>query len=124
MLDPSALPSLTLVSAACATFLVAGITKGIVGFGLPTVALSLLAAGLGLKSAVVLTVFPALFTNIWQACVGGHGLLLLKRLGPFLVACVFGVAVGTIGLAYGSGALLTLLLAALITLYALAGLAA
>lgn len=104
------------------TFLVAGIVKGIVGFGLPTVALALLAATVGLKPAIALTVFPALLTNIWQGLAGGHLVLLLKRLAPMLVMIVAGVFLGTMLLVQADAKVLTIFLGCLVIVYALTGL--
>lgn len=105
------------------TFLVAGCVKGIVGFGLPTVALALLAASVGIKPAIALTVFPALLTNVWQALAGGHLRQLMVRLLPLIVAVFAGVFVGTQILAIANPAWLTLFLGLLLCLYAAVGLA-
>ncbi|MEO1694816.1 MAG: sulfite exporter TauE/SafE family protein [Pseudomonadota bacterium] len=112
------LPALDVLAAVCSTFLLAGVIKGIVGFGLPTVALALLAATMGLKAAVALTVFPAFFTNIWQAAVGGQFSALLRRLAPFLLAAILGVGIGTLGLKHAPGPLLSVMLGVLIAIYA------
>ncbi len=47
-------------------FLLAGFVKGVVGLGLPTVALALLTATLGLREAVALMLVPSFATNLWQ----------------------------------------------------------
>ncbi len=105
------------------TFLAAGCVKGIVGFGLPTVALALLAATVGIKPAIALTVFPSLLTNIWQAVAGGHLAPLLRRLWPFILAVFVGVYLGTRVLALASPEPLAILLGVLLCLYAATGLA-
>lgn len=56
-----------------ATFLLAGSVKGVIGLGLPTVSLGLLAATLDLTTAMALLLIPSFVTNIWQAVVGGNG---------------------------------------------------
>ncbi|HBT44358.1 MAG TPA: sulfite exporter TauE/SafE family protein, partial [Rhodospirillaceae bacterium] len=53
-------------------FLIAGGVKGVVGVGLPTVAMGLMTAVIGLHEAVQLVVVPALVTNIWQGAIGGN----------------------------------------------------
>ena len=116
------MPDFELLALALAAFLVAGIVKGIVGFGLPTVALSVLAATTGFKTAVALVVLPALLTNIWQAVSGGYLAPLLKRLGPMLVTIAIGVMAGTALLAMVPGPPLAVLLGALLILYAAFGL--
>jgi len=77
---------LTLETAAiiAATFLVAGMVKGVVGLGLPTVSLGVLTAVIGLPEAMALMLVPSFVTNLWQALVGGALWRLLRRLGLLL----------------------------------------
>ncbi|MEM7775621.1 MAG: sulfite exporter TauE/SafE family protein [Pseudomonadota bacterium] len=117
MLDPG------LLALVAITFLIAGCVKGVVGFGLPTVALALLAATFGLKPAIALTVFPSLLTNLWQALSGGHLRTLMVRLAPLILAVLCGVFLGTRVLASASPAPLTLVLGVLLLVYATLGLA-
>ncbi len=51
-------------------FLLAGAVKGVVGLGLPTISLGLLALVFDLKSAMAMIIIPSLVTNIWQGFVG------------------------------------------------------
>lgn len=71
-------------------FLLAGIIKGIIGLGLPTVAMGLLALSMPPASAAALLLIPSLVTNLWQLLAGPAFLLLARRLGSFLVAIVVG----------------------------------
>ncbi len=66
------------------TFLLAGSVKGIIGLGLPTVSLGLLAAVLDLTTAMALLLIPSFVTNVWQAAFGGNTKDILKRIWPFL----------------------------------------
>ena len=75
-------------------FLVAGLVKGIVGFGLPTVSLALLTVTIGLKDAMALMVIPALLTNAWQAISGGAFVVSLRRLWPFIAMMFIGAWFG------------------------------
>ena len=77
-----------------AVFLIAGLVKGIVGMGLPTVSLGLLALAFGPKEAIALMLVPSLMTNIWQGVVGGNFMVLLKRLWSLLVMLCIGVWFG------------------------------
>lgn len=61
------------------TFTLAGFVKGVTGLGLPTVALALLTAFLGLGPAMVLMLAPSLITNIWQAFAGNALMEILRR---------------------------------------------
>ncbi len=114
-------PGLTAVTVA--TFLIAGLAKGVVGFGLPTIALAILTLTGGLHGAMALLLLPSLITNIWQATDGGRLGALLRRLWPFLLSAIIGTLVG---LRVGAGfdpALLVLLMGLLLVLYGVSGLA-
>jgi len=64
-------------------FLIAGLIKGVAGFGLPTVSIALLRP---LPEAMALMLLPSLATNLWQAFAGGTLRLVAPRIGTFL-AC-------------------------------------
>ena len=104
-------------------FLLAGLVKGVVGLGLPTIALALLTATVGLREAVALMVVPSLLTNLWQGAVGGHLRVLLGRLWSLLLAAVATVWLGTGLLARLDPALLSGLLGLTLLAYAAIGLA-
>jgi uncharacterized protein len=76
-------------------FVVAGFVKGLVGFGLPLVAVSLTGQVLTIEQAVVLNLFPVILSNLLQAFSGGHALPALKRFKWLIVALLIGLAVGT-----------------------------
>ena len=67
-------------------FLLAGGVKGVVGLGLPTVAVALLSAVFGLEAALPLLVIPSLVTNVWQGAIGGRAMALLRRFGIALAS--------------------------------------
>lgn len=102
-----------------ATFLIAGGVKGVIGMGMPTVSLALLAATLGLQPAMALLLVPTVVTNIWQALVGGQLRAIVCRLWPFLLASVLAVWPGVMVLAWAEPRWLSLLLGVLIIGYAL-----
>ena len=101
----------------------AGAVKGVIGMGLPTISLALLAATLGLHQAMALLLFPSFATNLWQALAGGALLASLRRLGTLLAAVSVGVWFGAGVLARTDTALLTALLGVLICIYSAQGLA-
>lgn len=74
-------------------FLLAGVLKGVVGLGLPTVALALLSPVIGVHTAMTVILLPAIVTNIWQALAGPHLTALLLRLWPLLVCLCLGTVV-------------------------------
>ena len=105
------------------TFLLAGMVKGVIGLGLPTVSLALLTVAVGLPEAMALLLVPSFVTNLWQAAVGGHGLAIMRRLWPFLLMATVTVWLGIRALSTVDLHLLSGLLGVLITVYAAANLA-
>ena len=76
MFDPST------VIAILGTFLVAGLVKGVIGLGLPSISLAVLTVVTNLPSSMALLLVPSLVTNIWQAVRGGKIRVILIRLWP------------------------------------------
>jgi hypothetical protein len=116
MFDPLALTVIF------STFLLAGTVKGVIGLGLPTVCLAVLAVLFDLPTAMALLIVPSLVTNIWQSCVGGHGRALLKRIWPFLSLAAVTVWIGGLGLGFFNLTALTALLGLLLIAYSTIGL--
>ena len=84
-----------LIIAWCATALVlTGIVKGILGIGLPLVAVPLLALVMPVPQAVALMPVPILVSNFWQASYGGHFLVTLRRFRVLIVAMIIGTFIG------------------------------
>ncbi|MGN5479182.1 sulfite exporter TauE/SafE family protein [Cupriavidus basilensis] len=72
------------------TFLLAGFVKGVVGLGLPTVAVGLLGLVMPPVQAAALLVAPSMVTNVVQLFSGPRFGQLLRRLWPMLVAICAG----------------------------------
>lgn len=105
------------------SFLAAGFVKGVVGLGLPTVAIGLLSLAMPPASAAAMLVAPSLATNIWQAAAGPNLLVLLRRLAPLLLTIVFGTLL-SIGVLTGESAgLANAILGAVLVVYGTIGLA-
>ncbi|NVZ62688.1 sulfite exporter TauE/SafE family protein [Pseudomonas gingeri] len=105
------------------TFLLAGTVKGVIGLGLPTVAMGLLGLAMVPAQAAALLIIPATLTNVWQLAAGGHLPVLLKRLWPLLLAIFLGTAAGTLWLGgIESGGWAVRALGAALLLYAGCGL--
>ena len=111
-----------LIIMVAATFCLAGVVKGMVGLGLPTVSIGLLTLIVDLPTAMALLLVPSLITNIWQALAGGSFFYLLRRLGLFFLMAVVMVHVGAELFTIVETALLLRILGALLLLYALLGL--
>jgi uncharacterized protein len=99
------------------TFLIAGVVKGVIGLGLPTVSLALLIVALDLPTAMALLLVPSFVTNLWQSAVGGNARGILYRLWPFLVMATVTVWIGVDALTRLNPSLLTALLGALLVTY-------
>ncbi|WP_047335611.1 sulfite exporter TauE/SafE family protein [Pseudomonas protegens] len=104
------------------TFVLAGMVKGVIGLGLPTVAMGLLGLAMAPAQAAALLIIPATLTNLWQLAFGGHLPALLKRLWPMLLAIFAGTAAGSLWLGIDVGHWVVRGLGAALLLYALSGL--
>jgi uncharacterized membrane protein YfcA len=71
-------------------FLLAGFVKGVIGLGLPTVAIAVLGLTMPPAQAAALLVVPSLVTNIWQSWAGPALRRLLLRLWPMFAGICFG----------------------------------
>lgn len=104
------------------TYLAAGTVKGIIGSGLPVVALGVLTAALGLHSAMALMLVPTIVTNVWQALIGGHTRAVGLRIWPFLLSAAFAIWIGAEALTHLNVSWLAALLGFLLALYGAYGL--
>jgi uncharacterized membrane protein YfcA len=66
-------------------FLIAGVVKGLVGMGLPTITIALTSLVLPLSDTIALVALPTIFTNLWQAAVGGNFRQIARRHWPLVV---------------------------------------
>jgi uncharacterized membrane protein YfcA len=104
------------------TFLMAGTVKGMIGMGLPTVAMGLLGLAMLPTQAAALLIIPATFTNLWQLAAGGHLRGLIKRLWPLLAMVVIGTVIANCWLGVGGGKSMGRALGGALVVYALCGL--
>lgn len=105
------------------TFLMAGAVKGVIGLGLPTVAMGLLGLAMPPAQAAALLIVPSTLTNLWQLASGGHLRTLLVRLWPLLAMTFIGTLLGSAWLGIDSGPWAVHALGAALLVYALYGLA-
>lgn len=108
--------------AVAAVFLLAGFVKGVIGLGLPTVAIGLLATRMPPSEAVAIVIAPAIVTNIWQTFVGPYLRDIVRRLWPLMLGTCLGIWSGA-GLMTGPYARFgTMVLGVLLVIYAIIGL--
>jgi uncharacterized membrane protein YfcA len=107
-----------------AVFALAGFVKGVIGLGLPTISMGLLAVVMPPVEAAAILILPSFVTNVWQMMAGPALGALIQRLWPMMLAVCIGTWAGmgfmTGATARYGGALLGLALA----LYAFTGLTA
>ena len=106
-----------------ATFLLAGLVKGVIGMGLPTVAMGLLALALPPAEAAAILVVPSLVTNVWQLLAGPRFAALARRLWPMMAAVLVGTIAGAGVLAGNVAGLAKIGLGIALIVYAIVGLA-
>ena len=105
-----------------AAFLLAGFIKGVIGLGLPTVSMGLLAVAMPPGQALAIVIVPAIVTNIWQTFVGPYLRDIIARLWPLMVSTVVGIWLNA-GMLTGPYARYgTIVLGLLLVIYAIVGL--
>jgi uncharacterized membrane protein YfcA len=84
----------SIMAAVVCSLIVAGLLKGIIGVGMPIVALPLLSLFIDIKSAAMLLSMPLIFSNLPQALEGGKTGRSLLQLTPVLLGMVPGLFLG------------------------------
>lgn len=106
-----------------ATFLLAGLVKGVIGMGLPTVAMGVLALALPPGEAAAILVVPSLVTNVWQLLAGPRFGALARRLWPMMAGVVLGTIAGAGVLVGNVAGVAKIGLGVALVVYAVVGLA-
>ena len=107
-----------------AVFLLAGFVKGVIGLGLPTISMGLLAVVMPPIEAAAILILPSLLTNVWQMLAGPSLGSVVRRLWTMMVGVCLGTWAG-LGLMTGAHARYgTALLGGALTVYAVTGLRA
>ena len=81
----------TLLIFIAAVFLLAGFVKGVIGLGLPTLSMGLLAVAMPPAHALAIVIVPGILTNIWQTFAGPYFIGIVRRLWPLLVGLTIGI---------------------------------
>ena len=111
-----------ILGATAGAYLLAGLVKGVIGLGLPTVAIGLLGLLMSPAQAAAILVVPSLVTNIWQFTAGGDLLALVRRMWPLLLGICIGTWIGAILLPTANGGQATMWLGVALVIYAALGL--
>jgi len=74
-----------------AALLLAGFIKGVIGLGLPTVSIGLLAVTMQPSRAIAIVIVPAIVTNIWQTFAGPYLRDIIRRLWPLMAGTMIGI---------------------------------
>jgi uncharacterized membrane protein YfcA len=104
-------------------FLLAGLVKGMIGLGLPTVAMGLLGLAMPPAHAATLLIVPSLVTNFWQLLAGPRFGALSRRLWGMMLGVVAGTLAGSGLITGAAGPFAAVALGAALAFYAVVGLA-
>lgn len=113
------MPSPAALAFIAVVFLLAGWVKGVVGMGLPTVAMGALGLVMAPVQAAALLVVPSLVTNVWQFVTGPGVGTAIRRLAIMMVLVCLGTALGIQFLTSGASRWPSVALGAVLALYAL-----
>ncbi len=80
-----------LLAIAAAVYLVAGTVKGLVGLGLPAMAVAATSQVVDTRTAIALVIFPMIVSNGWQVLRGGRIARTLRRYRVFAAILAIGV---------------------------------
>jgi uncharacterized membrane protein YfcA len=111
-----------ILAAVAAAFCIAGFVKGVIGLGLPTVAIGLLGLLMTPAQAAAILIVPSFVTNVWQCFAGGGTADLLRRMWPMLAGIGAGTFIGAVILPHGGGVQGTVWLGVALVAYAALGL--
>lgn len=107
---------------AAAVFLLAGTVKGVLGIGLPTISISMLAQFVDPRVSIAFLLFPALITNAWQIYRGGNVLRSARRLWPFVTCMAVVMFISSLFAARASTPLLVAGIGIMVVLWTVSGL--
>jgi len=103
-------------------FLFAGFVKGVIGLGLPTVSMGLLAVTMPPAQALAIVIVPAVVTNIWQTFVGPYFRDIVRRLWPLMIGTAIGIWLNAGSLTGPAARYGAIALGLLLVVYAMIGL--
>lgn len=93
-MEPLTADTFVLYLAGFCGLLLAGVVKGVIGMGLPLVALPVLAYMMPVPQAIAVLSLPVILSNLVQAIQGGYFRGVIRRFWPVMIALVLGVLLG------------------------------
>lgn len=102
-------------------FILAGMVKGLLGMGLPTVAVGLLALAMTPAEAAALLLIPSLATNLWQMLIGPALWQLIRQLWLMMTTLCLGTLLTTHWLIASNNDLIAALLGLVLMMYGCVG---
>ncbi len=113
-------PDLLLI--ALFAFLFAGVIKGTIGIGLPTITISVMAQLADPRVAIALLLVPALVTNTWQIYRGGQIVRSVRILWPFALTMIATIYISSLYAAVVPTKLLVVGIGCMVVLWTLSSL--
>ena len=107
---------------ACAALIVGGLSKGVLGVGLPMVATPIISTFAPIPEVIAVMYFPLLATNAYQAITGGHLIVAFRRFWPMLLTIAAMVPLGTYSLVRFSAGSVAVILGVAVAVFALSSL--
>lgn len=92
-----------LLAATASVFILAGVVKGVVGLGLPTISMAMLALLMAPAQAAALLIVPSLVTNLWQTRPWPALPAVLRRIAGMQAGICAGTISGALWLGAPSG---------------------
>jgi uncharacterized protein len=94
-----------------------GLVKGLVGIGLPLVALPIMVVFIPIPKAIALLLISSLATSVWQSFHGGHFMHSIKRFWPMLLGLTIGISISVKALTSFDIRLLYLILGVIVAVF-------
>lgn len=108
--------TLTLIGVA---FLLGGFSKGGVGFGLPLIAMPIMAIVMPIPLAIGLMTVPIVLSNVWQAFSGGLHVAMFRRFWTLIAALIVATALAAHILTRVDQAAVSIFIGVLVALFVL-----
>ncbi len=98
-------------------FFAGGFVKGVIGLGMPTIALGILASFMGLRESLPLMIIPIVLTNLLQVVQGGDARPVLRRFWLMNLCSFAGIWLGAIVLFSVNPLIMTGVLGVIVSVY-------